>query len=77
MNNADQCVADGMQQFQVSTGGIGLRSFADSPSYIEKRFTGTWGNLRMSLKADGSYTWNFVATSGVMTNTDSGTRPAP
>ena len=76
VNNADQCVADGMQQFQVSTGGISLRSFADSPAYIEKRFSDTWGNLRMSLKADGSYTWNFVPTSGGM-QTDSGSRPAP
>jgi hypothetical protein len=74
VNNADQCVADGMQQFQVSTGGIGLRDFTDSPAYIEKRFTGTWGHLRMSLKSDGSYSWNFVPTSGNMANTDSGSR---
>lgn len=74
VNNADQCVADGMQQFQVSTGGISLRSFVNNPAYIQKRFSDTWGHLRMSLKADGSYTWNFVATSGNMANTDSGSR---
>lgn len=75
VNNADQCVADGMHQFQVSTGGITLRNFVDNPAYIVKRFSDTWGHLRMSLKADGSYTWNFVPTSGNMANTDSGSRP--
>jgi hypothetical protein len=74
VNNADQCVADGMQQFQVSTGGISLRSFADNPSYIQKRFSDTWGHLRMSLNDNGSYSWNFVPTSGNMANTDSGSR---
>jgi len=73
LNNADQCVADGMQQFQVSTGGIGLREFSGSPSYVQKRFSDTWGHLRMSLKADGSYTWEFRAVSGGM-QTDSGSR---
>lgn len=77
VNNADQCVSDGMQQFQVSTGGIGLRSFADAgPAYIQKRFTGTWGHLKMELKDDGSYTYQFVPTSGDMTNSDSGSRAA-
>ena len=77
VNKSDQCVADGMQQFQVSTGGIGLRDFTNSPSFIEKRFTGTWGHLKMQLNDDGSYTWQFVATSGNMANSDSGSRPAP
>ena len=74
VNNADQCVADGMQQFQVSTGGISLRGFLDNPSYIEKRFSDSWGHLRMSLNDNGSYSWNFVPTSGNMANTDSGSR---
>ncbi|HEX9226888.1 MAG TPA: family 16 glycosylhydrolase [Arthrobacter sp.] len=73
INNEDQCVADGMQQFQVSTGGIGLREFTSSPDYVERRFSDTWGHLRMSLKADGSYTWEFRPVSGAM-QTDSGSR---
>ena len=73
INNADECVADGMQQFQVSTGGIGLREFTSNPSYVERKFSDTWGHLRMSLKADGSYTWEFRPVSGGM-QTDSGSR---
>ena len=70
---ADQCVTDGMQQFQVSTGGIGLREFTSEPSYVQRKFSDTWGHLRMSLKADGSYTWEFRPVSGGM-QTDSGSR---
>ena len=73
VNNADQCVADGMQQFQVSTGGVGLRAFTSDPSYVQRKFSDTWGHLRMSLKADGSYTWEFRPVSGGM-QTDSGSR---
>ncbi|MDQ0680832.1 hypothetical protein QFZ30_004214 [Arthrobacter pascens] len=73
INNADKCVGDGMQQFQVSTGGIGLREFTSNPSYVERKFSDTWGHLRMSLKADGSYTWEFRPVSGGM-QTDSGSR---
>ncbi|MEO5317767.1 hypothetical protein PV761_04140 [Arthrobacter sp. CC3] len=73
VNNAGQCVADGMQQFQASTGGIGLRTFTSNPAYSERKFTDTWGHLRMSLKADGSYTWEFRPVSGGM-QTDSGSR---
>ena len=75
VNNSDQCVSDGMTAFQVSTGGIGLRPFTSSPPYIEKRFSDTHGFLRLTLRADGSFDWNFVPTSG--SSTDSGTRPAP
>jgi Glycosyl hydrolases family 16 len=75
VNNLDQCVPDGMQQFQVSTGGIGLRSFTSNlPAHSQKRFTGTWGHLRMNLNDNGSYAWNYVPTGGVMSNTDSGSR---
>jgi hypothetical protein len=65
-----------MQQFQVSTGGIGLRGYSSStwPSFIQQRFSDTWGHLRITLNNDGSYAWNFVPTSGAM-KTDSGTRP--
>lgn len=79
----DSCTAmtgTGTQAFNVSTGGIGLRSFTDSqPSYLAKRFTGTWGWVKFTLRDDGSYDWGFIATSGTVSsaNTDSGTRPAP
>lgn len=75
VNNADQCVSDGMTAFQVSTGGIGLRAFTSSPSYIVKRFSDTHGFLRLTLRDDGSFAWNFVPTTG--SGTDSGTRSAP
>ncbi|RAM38594.1 hypothetical protein DBZ45_03810 [Arthrobacter globiformis] len=77
VNNEDRCVSDGMTAFQVSTGGIGLRSFTSDPSYIETRFSDTHGFLRMTLKDDGSFSWNFVRTSGLSSGTDSGTRQAP
>jgi hypothetical protein len=73
VNNADQCVADGMQQFQVSTGGVALRSFTSNPAYVQRKFSDTWGHLRMSLKPDGSYTWEFRPVQGGM-QTDSGSR---
>ncbi|MET3174922.1 UNVERIFIED_ORG: hypothetical protein ABIB52_002776 [Arthrobacter sp. UYCu721] len=75
VNNADRCVSDGMTAFQVSTGGIGLRPFTNSPSYILKRFSNTHGFLRMTLRDNGSFDWNFVPTSG--SGTDAGTRSAP
>jgi hypothetical protein len=76
VNKDDVQVADGMQQFQVSTGGIGLRSFSSQPSYIAKRFSDTWGHLRMELFENGSYSWEFRPVSGGM-QTDSGFRAAP
>ncbi|HZH18267.1 MAG TPA: DNRLRE domain-containing protein [Archangium sp.] len=76
VNINDQCVSDGMTAFQVSTGGIGLRSFTSTPSYIVKRFSDTWGHLRLTLNPDGSFAWEFRPVSGGM-QTDSGTRPAP
>lgn len=73
VNNADACVDDGMTAFQVSTGGIDTRSFVGSrPSYIAKRFSNSRGYLRLTLRADGSFDWNFVATTG--SGADSGTR---
>jgi hypothetical protein len=79
----DTCTAltgTGTQAFNVSTGGIGLRDFTDAqPSYLAKRFTGTWGWIKFTLRSDGSYDWSFVPTSGTISaaNADSGTRPAP
>ncbi|MHA7263345.1 metallophosphoesterase family protein [Arthrobacter sp. TMN-37] len=75
VNNADECVRNGMTAFQVSTGGITLRPFTSSPSYIVKRFSDTHGFLRLTLRDDGSFAWKFVPTSG--SSTDSGTRSAP
>lgn len=75
VNKADQCVDEGMTAFQVSTGGIDLRPFTSSPQYIAKRFSDTHGFLRLTLHADGSFDWNFVATTG--SGEDSGTRSAP
>ncbi len=74
VNNADQCVADGMTAFQVSTGGISLRSFTSSPSYITKRFSDTHGWLQLTLRADGSFDWKYNAVQGP--STDSGSRSA-
>ncbi len=75
VNNADQCVADGMTAFQVSTGGISLRDFRSSPGYIAHRFSDTWGHLVLTLKADGSIAWEFRPVGGAM-KTDRGSRPA-
>jgi hypothetical protein len=75
VNNADKCVPDGMTAFQVSTGGADLRSFTSRPRYIEKRFSDTHGFLRLTLRHDGSFDWNFVPTTGQ--GTDSGTRAKP
>lgn len=75
VNNADQCVTDGMTAFQVSTGGIGLRTFTSNPAYIVKKFSDTWGHLVLTLNNDGSFGWEFVPVAGGM-QTDSGTRAA-
>jgi hypothetical protein len=74
VDNADRCVADGMTAFQVSTGGVTLRPFTSSPSYIVKRFSDTHGWLELSLNPDGSFDWRFHAVDGP--STDTGTRPA-
>ena len=73
----DTCTADngtGTTAFQVSTGGVTLRAFTSSPSYIVARQSTTHGWLRLVLHPDGSFAWTFVPTSG--TFTESGTRPA-
>jgi hypothetical protein len=73
----DTCTPDagpGTTAFQVSTGGIGLREFTSSPSYIAERFSDTHGWLRLTLHDDGSFEWRFMPVSGH--STDSGRRPA-
>ncbi len=74
VDNADRCVADGMTAFQVSTGGVTLRPFTSSPRYIAKRFSDTHGWLHLTLKADGSFRWDYRPVQG--TSTDAGLRPA-
>ena len=44
----------------MSTGGIGLREFTPSPSYIVKRFSDTHGWLKLTLEDDGGFTWQFM-----------------
>jgi glycosyl hydrolase family 16 len=65
----------GTQEFQVSTGGIGLREFTTTARNSVVRSSDTYGWLRVVLKPDGSYTWGFVPVEGDFT--DSGRRAAP
>jgi hypothetical protein len=67
--------ARGTQQFQVSTGGIGLRSFTSTPPNLMARDSSTYGWLKLVLHADGSYDWKFNPVSGSFTH--SGSRPRP
>jgi acid phosphatase type 7 len=74
----DTCTADsgrGTTAFQVSTGGVDLRSFTDSPGYIVRRFSDTHGWLKLTLNADGSFSWAFNPVDG--SSTDSGSRARP
>lgn len=74
----DSCTPDsgtGMTAFQVSTGGVSLRSFSSSPSYIVKRFSDTHGWLKLTLNSDGSFSWTFMPVTG--SSTDSGSRVKP
>jgi hypothetical protein len=59
----------------VSTGGKTLRAFTSNPSYLVKGFFDTHGWLKLVLKADGGFSWEFMAVLG--TGTDAGSRPAP
>jgi hypothetical protein len=55
---------NGTQQFQVSTGGIGLRKFTTEAPNSASRTDSTFGWLALVLHPDGSYDWRFVATEG-------------
>jgi hypothetical protein len=66
--------ATGTQQFQVSTGGIGLRQFTTKAPNSAVQNASTYGWLRLVLHADGSYNWRFVPTEGSFS--DIGYRPA-
>ena len=75
---SDACTPDtgpGTTAFNVSTGGVNLRSFVNKPPYIVKRFSDTYGWLALSLHPDGSFDWRYHPVVG--SSTDSGTRPAP
>jgi hypothetical protein len=75
---SDACTPDtgpGTTAFNVSTGGVNLRSFVNRPPYIVKRFSDTYGWLALSLHPDGSFDWRYHPVVG--SSTDSGTRPAP
>jgi hypothetical protein len=76
--DTDACTPDtgpGTTVFNVSTGGVNLRSFVNKPPFIVKRFSDTYGWLALSLHQDGSFDWRYHPVVG--TSTDSGTRPAP
>ena len=50
-----------MTAVQVSTGGIDLRPFVGRhPSCIEKRLSNSRDFLRLTLKGDGSFDWEFL-----------------
>jgi hypothetical protein len=62
--------AEGIRQFVVGTGGAGQRDFASIEPNSEVRNTGTYGVLKLTLKAH-SYSWQFIPVEGG-TFTDSG-----
>ncbi len=61
--------ATGTQQFQVSTGGIGLRPFTSTAANSAARDASSYGWLQMELHGDGSYDWSFVPVEGSFTDT--------
>lgn len=73
--NSTRNDATGTQQFQVSTGGIGLRSFTNTPANLMARDSATHGWLKLVLHADGSYDWTYNPVSGAFSHT--GTRAKP
>jgi hypothetical protein len=73
VDNEDRCVDDGMTAFQTSTGGVRLRPFESDPPYIAERFSDTHGWLKLTLKADGSFEWEFQPVDG--DSTDAGSQP--
>jgi hypothetical protein len=57
--------ARGVRQFVVGTGGGELRPVASQMKNSEFVRTGTYGVIRLELRADG-YTWSFIATNGAV-----------
>ena len=62
--------AGGIREFEVGTGGGGLRSFRATEANSEVRNANTHGVLRLAL-TDGAYRWDFVPVAG-QTFTDGG-----
>jgi hypothetical protein len=60
----------GIREFVVGTGGIGFYTLGSS-ALVESQNTGTYGVLKMTLRAS-SYSWEFIHEAG-KTFTDSGT----
>lgn len=60
----------GIREFVVGTGGVGQRPFRLVRPNSERRSTGTFGVLALTLRP-GGYTWRFVPEPG-RTFTDSG-----
>lgn len=55
--------AQGVRPFVVGTGGNGHYRFGRTAAHSEVRHSGTYGVLRLDLRADG-YGWRFVAAAG-------------
>jgi PKD repeat protein len=63
--------ATGIRQFTVGTGGHGVEPFGTPRPNSEVRSSGTFGVLKLTLRATG-YDWQFVPVAG-QTFTDAGT----
>ncbi len=62
--------AQGIRQFVVGTGGKSLNSFKTVRANSEKRISGSYGVLKLTLRPEG-YDWQFVTAPGA-TVADSG-----
>jgi acid phosphatase type 7 len=58
-----QASTTGIREFVVGTGGANQRPFEETQPNSEKRMTGTWGALKLTLES-GSYSWEFLPASG-------------
>jgi hypothetical protein len=63
--------ARGVRQFVVGTGGAGLYGFGSAKPNSQKRYSGGYGVLKLTLSA-GGYAWRFISVAG-KSFTDSGT----
>lgn len=74
-HNYERLRIGNMTVLNVSTGGISLRTFTNTASGSQTKFSDTWGHVQIRLNADGSYAGKFVPTSGGM-RTDAFSVPA-
>jgi hypothetical protein len=73
MNAAGGPDPNGIREFVIGTGGVGLNgSFATNPPNLQVRDNTTHGVLRLTLYAN-SYRWEFIPAPGFGSFTDSGT----